>query len=105
VRLRVELVHQVDCLEKHLLVFDVDFCSNFEKPVDDCSSQLTSDLDLISQKCFELGLVLRLGHVFEQLPPVQPKVGCLVRGQERPLANVRVLWVVGLVRLRRCRLM
>ena len=50
----IESIHEVDSLEQDLLVFDVDFSTHFEKPIDDGSAKIATDLDLISQQSIEL---------------------------------------------------
>ena len=50
----IEAVHQVDSLEKDLLVLDIDLGTHFKEPVDHSSTELSSDLYLISQQSVEL---------------------------------------------------
>ena len=68
---RVKAVHEVHSLEEALLVFNVQFCAHFEKPVNDSRSELPSDLYLICQQGIELRLVLVLDHVVVELATVQ----------------------------------
>lgn len=85
--LLIEAIHQVDCLEQDLSVLDLQLRSNFKEPVNDGSTQLSGDPDLISQECIELRLILMIDHVVEQLPPVLLQVaGLLGRNQRRSAA-------------------
>ena len=86
----VEPIHQVDSLKQNCFVFNVQLCSNLEKPVDDGCAQLTSDVWLVGHQRTELLLMLTCSHVLKLFTTVALQVNRLIRSKKFAVGRLQL---------------